>query len=310
MDDEIELQALAWHDQLREHPSDATRQAFEAWRTADPRHAEAFAQQGRLTTEILGGGWRGVMPQPRTKLRARWFVYSVAGIAATAVALILLIPHGRPIVTPTVTIATAMPALTQARRLADGSLVILAAGAEVVSDGGDTRAARLVHGAARFIVLHDPAHPYRVTADGTTITARGTVFDVALTPNGARVALIEGRIDVTRAASLPAGPARVVVLRPGQSLDAGAGEPASSAGATAPSITWVEVDGMTLGDLLTIAARGNGATIRLADSALARLRVTGRFDMSRPAALAAKLAAALDLRVTRNTDGLVLDRPK
>lgn len=308
MDDEIEQQALAWHDRLQAHPTAATRQAFDAWRAADPRHAEAFAQQDRLTTEIIGGGWRGVMPQARAKPRGQWLGYGLVGIAATAAALILIIPHSHPILPPT-TIA-AMPALTQARRLADGSLIVLAAGAEVAPDPADARAARLVRGAARFIVVHDPAHPYRVTTDGMIITARGTVFDVALTPLGARVALIEGRIDVTRTPRLPSEQARIVVLQRGETLTPGTAQPVASAAAPPPAITLVEVDGMMLGDLLTVAARGNGVTIGLADPALATLRVTGRFDMSRPAALAAKLAAALGLRVTRDASGVVLERVK
>ena len=310
MDDDIEQQALAWHDRLREPPSAATRQAFEVWQAADPRHAEAFAQQGRLAAEIRGGGWRGIMPQPRAQPLGRRLSSGLVVITAAAAAagLILVLPHSRPIGPTPTAVADATPALTKARRLADGSLVILASEAEVASDPGDARAARLVRGAARFIVVHDPAHPYRVTADGTTITARGTVFDVVLTPNGPRVTLIDGRIDVTRPAGLPSRAARTVVLKPGESLSPDAAD-AAEAGSPSP-ITWIEVDGMTLQDLLTIAARGSGATIRLADPTLGGLRVTGRFDVAQSLPLAAKLAAALGLRETQDAGGLVLERSK
>lgn len=307
MDDAIERQALAWHDRLQDYPSAATRRAFEAWCAADPRHAEVFDQQGQLAAEIRAGNWRGVMPQTAVRPGRRWLGYGLAGMVAAAAALILVLPHGANIGVPPTPVVSAMPPLTVARRLADGSLVVLAAGAEIAGDRtGDRRSAQLVRGAARFLIVHDPAHPFRLTAGGLIVTARGTVFDVALTATGARVALVEGRIDVTRVTA-PPDVARVVALQPGEALAPGDERPSAVAAASAP-ITWVEVDGMTLGDLLTIAAHSNGNAISLADPSLAPLRITGRFDLSNPAALAVKLAAALNLRLNRRSNLFELSR--
>lgn len=309
MDDDIELQALAWRDRLEDDRSAATRRAFEAWRAADARHAEAFDQQGQLAVGIRAANWRGVMPQASVRPARRWLGYGLAGMAAAAVALLLVAPHGATIGVPSTLTIAAMPPLTEARRLQDGSLVLLSAGAQIAADrAGDPRAARLVRGAARFLVFHDPAHPFRVTAGERIVTARGTVFDIALTATGARVALIEGRIDVTQAMGAT-DTARVVTLRPGEALSPGAERPVAAVAAPEP-ITWVEVDSMTLGDLLTIAARSNGDAIGLAEPSLARLRITGRFDLSNPVTLAGKLAAALDLRVTRRGSRTELGRSK
>lgn len=302
MDEPVEQQAIIWHDRLRADASAATRAAFDAWQRADPRHAAAFVQQQRLTDLAQSAGWRGVMPAPaRSRGRLPLGLGMAFGAAAAAaVALIVLVPWiSGP--TPQAAVAEATgTAPSLGRRLPDGSLLAATADAVVAALPGDRRAVRLLRGAARFFVRHDPAHPFRVTADGVIVTARGTVFDVALSRQGARVTLLDGRVDV--AAMRIAGPA--VALAPGETLGPGTSRP-EAAVRPAP-LAWLEVDGMRLGDVLTIAARDGGRRIVLADPALANRRVTGRFDLSQPDALANKLAAALDLVVRRRGAEIVL----
>ena len=312
MDDDIELQAFEWRDRLKRDPSDATRGAFDAWRSADLRHAAAFEQQSRLASVAVGSRWRGVMPDKDRARRKSWVSGGIAAGAAVALAatvLVFVAPVGRNAVPPSLVASSSGRDVRHAVRLADGSLVVLAAGGAVMpAEMGSPRSVRLTRGAARFIVVHDPFHPFIVAADGLVITARGTVFDVALSGGSARVGLIEGRVDVVGRDT--GGLQHPVVLRPGEVLAPGAQHaqlvPIEE---SAPPIGWLEIDGMTLGDVVAIASRGNGARIMISDPTLATLQITGRFNMADSRALATKLAAALDLRVIDRGQAIILSRP-
>lgn len=82
-------------------------------------------------------------------------------------------------------------------QLADGSAIRLDTDSRVrvrLSDGA--RRIDMLQGQALFEVAHDAARPFVVSADATTVTALGTVFDVRRTGDDVRVVLVQGRVRV------------------------------------------------------------------------------------------------------------------
>lgn len=62
--------------------------------------------------------------------------------------------------------------------LADGSIIALSGGTELVLDRNNARVAELVSGDAHFTVAHHAAQPFIVTVGEDRLIARGTVFRV------------------------------------------------------------------------------------------------------------------------------------
>ncbi|WP_454884349.1 FecR family protein [Sphingomonas oryzagri] len=80
--------------------------------------------------------------------------------------------------------------------LPDGSRALLDTQTAIrVSFTGSERRIEMLRGRARFAVVHNPARPFIVTAQGVSVTAKGTVFDVDMN-HGVEVHLIKGSVDV------------------------------------------------------------------------------------------------------------------
>jgi transmembrane sensor len=132
-----------------------------------------------------------------------------------------------------------------ARSTAPTSATPLVAGTDL-SPGPevDGRSFVLRAGKARFVVAHDEAHPFRVRAGSLLIEDLGTVFTVAVTPDGAvAVEVQEGSVRVRRgstAIDVATGQRRDFPADAQGSAqaadDAGAGEPAPSGPTTAPTV--------------------------------------------------------------------------
>lgn len=302
--DPIEREASEWFARLRGPDGEAQREAFERWRGADPRHARAFAEYEELWAAY------GTVRRPREARPAPRAQWSWPALAAASVAIVLAIaigvwrfggadpaPVGPPLVAFEATTAKAL-------RLDDGSVVLLAPGATVsVAYSSEAREVRLTGGAARFVVAHDAARPFRVLAGTCSVLATGTIFDVRLAGGDADVALIEGRVEVRT------GQGRPVRLAAGE----GVGADGTRRAAVIPQ-RWtpprVSVEAMPLREVLALANRSTSAPIELAEPAIGDRLVTGTFDLADTRALARKLAAALDLSLDESGGRLVLAGPR
>lgn len=91
--------------------------------------------------------------------------------------------------------------------LPDGSEVLLSENASLrtIPDIG-RRSLRLEQGRAFFRVAKDTTHPFVVEAEGRTITAVGTAFEVVIDKRGLAVTLVEGRVRVQTPVAAPRGP--------------------------------------------------------------------------------------------------------
>ncbi|MEL7044306.1 MAG: FecR domain-containing protein [Pseudomonadota bacterium] len=131
----------------------------------------------------------------------RWAVAAaLAGLTVLAASLlVLLLPQASPpAAVGTYTRYTTATGETRSLELADGSTVSL--GADSVLDttlGERERRLELHRGSALFDVYPDGARPFVVTASGIQATALGTRFDVRNNGGVVRVAVAEGRVEVS-----------------------------------------------------------------------------------------------------------------
>lgn len=296
-----EEEAAAWFARMRGPDAETHRAAFEAWRD-DRANADAYAQ-----AEIDWLAIGALAPADRIIRTAAPARRRFAPAWAVTAALLLAVALGAtwqfqpsatemqradtgPIDTPT--------------RLADGSRVVLMDGARI--ETRFDRAARrviLLSGRARFIVAHDAVRPFSVFAAGSETIALGTVFEVDIRSPHPRVTLIRGSVEVRASKGVSA-----IRLVPGERAEVTESE-ARRLPTMSPPVTETMLDAqdLPLGTIIELANRNGGTPIHLADPALASRRITGRFDIADSAALARKLAAALNLDLRSDSDGAVLD---
>jgi transmembrane sensor len=304
--------ASEWSARMHGPNAEKHRAAFEEW-LRDPRNAAAYAryEDDWNVTRDLAHGDVPKLEKPRSAAHSvplRW--------AAAAAAALALVCAWYLQATPRATDLANTEAAASTLRLADGSTVVLMDGAQI--EPGFTASERRVtleRGRARFTVAHDARRPFIVRAGNSQTTALGTVFEIDLRGSHPRVHLIEGAIDVRSSSG-----SEPVRLAPGQSAEVEAGKArrialpsraraeqdrANSEHATAT--TMIEADGLPLRAVIDAANRINRDPIRLADPALGTLAVSGRFELADSAALARKLAAALDLDLASTGEAHILN---
>jgi transmembrane sensor len=183
--------------------------------------------------------------------------------------------------------------------LEDGSLVQLNTATRlVVAFAPRARRVRLDSGEARFTVAHDAARPFIVTTPQASVRAVGTVFNVQTAPSGTSVAVLQGHVEVathdsgsSAPESAAGNPVRAAVAASPRELDLFVGQRAAVSPAgritfgAGPSLERVRAwtDGRlvfrneTLADLVAEFNRYHTHPLRIADPALAGVRVSGTF---------------------------------
>jgi transmembrane sensor len=312
-DERLRAEAAAWIARMQRADADTARPELDVWLAADPRHRRVYERMSARFGEAALLRHSAVYGQSRDRPRRSAIRYGAGLAALAAAASVLLIvrsPVDAPVPAGDHTAAARSPAApamvrfetgpsgAKAVHLADGSFVTLDRGSLLeVMLGRDRRDLVLRRGRARFDVAHE-ARPFVVTAGGDTVTARGTIFDVAMEKGGkVRVALLRGAVDVTSPGTRPRR------LAPGQQIALARGGIAPAAAITPgdPAMTWadglVDYDAIPLGQLIKRANRYAARPIVLGDPALACIRASGRFRVDDPDRLQANLARLFDLTV-------------
>jgi len=323
--DTIDAHAAEWFARMHGPGRDKAQLAFERWRAADPAHREAYAAAERQwqTTAGLAGTEMGRARQLPERRPPVWRSPAARpAFALAAIALVLLAGFWflqAPGVMPSKTLVAANASKAtrigeiRTFRLGDGTTVTLDTDSAIdVRMSGGARVVMLTQGRARFDVAHDASRPFQVEAGGRTVIARGTLFDVGFEPEGVRVTLFRGAVDV-RGLAPGGGTAAVTRLAPGECFTDVPTRP-RVAKVGSGDRQWVsgmlDFDAVPLGEVLQQTNRYSAQKIRLGDPALASRRVTGAFRPVPAEQLAASLAAAFSLRVGRGADGdFVLENP-
>lgn len=326
--DEQALDAAAgWHARLGSGlASDRERRDFDAWIDAAPAHRMAWTQTQDAWALVGDLADHPALAQARRDARRpaprrAWIPIAIAASLAAAVGLGVvwrtlaptsLAPAERAQVAAA-NYTTPVGRVSQVA-LADGTVVVLDAdSAMTAAFDGKVRRVTLSRGRAQFQVAHDAAHPFVVTAQGRSVTALGTVFDVDLEPSAVTVTLLQGKVAVRELTARQ--DARQAVLAPGERLVAsGDGAWTRRTVDTTQSARWLKgdlvFDESELGAVAAELNRYSSRKLVLADAALARTPVSGVFRAGDPDALAAGLEASGVARVARRSpDQIVLAKP-
>jgi transmembrane sensor len=319
-DDALAREAAHWFARMRGPDADASRAEFEAWLAQGAEHraayndaAEVFAL-GKLLAEP-GEPAPAPPPHPQPQRRRR----TKAMALAASVALVAGVggwvawhpnrsaPSGQEAVAVTSDHRRISTVAGERRvvRLADGSTVHLGEGTIIDIDiAARQRDLRLLQGRARFEVAHEP-RPFIVLAGGGSVTARGTIFEVALVrPGKVDVRLLQGAVDVALPRVASARP-EVRKLAAGEGLSFAA-QPASPEATTTTGPTGAtptplaaarEFEATPVAELVALANRDARRPIRLADASLAGQRVSGRFRIDDTELLAVRLGALFDREI-------------
>ncbi len=197
-------------------------------------------------------------------------------------------------------------------RLADGSRLRLDTDSEVrVRLSGQKRAIELIKGQALFEVAPDPGRPFVVAADGATVRALGTRFDVRRLADGVKVTLIEGKIEVRSAKT--EGP-QVWSLQPGQQIVTGKAAKPPSAVDLEAATSWASgrlvFRDQPLSAAIAEVNRYSPQKIALESDRFASMTVNGVFDSGDTEAFVSALTALHPLVRTQGASGEIILRER
>lgn len=307
-----ELEAAAWHARLGEpRVSTQTIEDFFAWRSK-PENADAYRRVEAAWTE---SGRLAASPQIQAALdaalssgpehkRARSLPPSLLALAAGLVIVALF--YGSWVWQGARSGFETGVGEQRLVQLADGSSVQLDTDTRLqvrFSDG--QRLVDLERGQALFTVVHDASRPFIVQADGTSVTAVGTVFDVRRDALGVRVTLVSGAVDVARQGQ--GAPARLAAGQQTSVTDKGvatrAVDVAAAVGWTEGRIVFVDTP---LNQAVAEVNRYLTRPVALAPGADGTVAVNGVFKAGDRDAFVSAASGALGLRATTRDDGSVL----
>lgn len=313
-------EAESWFVRLLEADCPATaRAAFEQWRAASQTHADAYAEVEQLWTlsheaiagdPLLAAAGRGALRQPAVRSGRRWLAPALA-LAALLVLAVLVLPrwvarHAAPA-------GTEYATLTGQQRtvdLRDGSSMVLDTDSDVVvSYGDDVRRVDLRRGRAQFHVHGDKQWPFVVHANGGTVTAVGTMFQVRLDGDRTEVTLLEGRLAV---ATLTDHQARHASLVAKQQLEfarsglIGPVQPADMVSAEGWTQGKLFVHDWRLPALLAEMNRYSATRLEIGDPALRDVRISGVFRTGDQQTLLQVLQQGWSIQSTQTSSGRVV----
>lgn len=223
----VKDQAEAWLAYLYSGTAtDAGRRRFSHWLRESPAHAAAYAgaeqlwrdlglaadatdtigdavgrgygtaRGGRAATPFARPGTQAASAAPRRRLRAA-FASAATLLLAVAVGWFLFYD-------PETTRYTTAVGEIETVTLADGSQVTLSGASAIVAHITEqARRVELTEGRAYFDVAADEQRDFRVRAAATEIRVVGTAFDVNKSPDGVRVSVTQGRVEIADAALTP-----------------------------------------------------------------------------------------------------------
>lgn len=305
----LRQQAARW---AARRPDADTREAadFEAWKSADSAHADAFNEVWSTSQDPALAEAMRLSEQRRTirRGRARPIAALAGGLLAAALAIAVAWPQLQLMTVAPIPLETA-PGQHREVTLADGTRVTLDGATRLeVRLGSRRRQVELVRGEAFFDVAHDAARPFTVRSDTGSARVLGTAFDLERADGRLELSVHRGRVRLApsglihRTADLTVGQrafakeGRLSAIKP---FDPLADDWRSG---------WLETDGLTLERLVERLNRASTTPIAIADPVLARQRVAGRFRLDEPKALVENLALMHGFKVSQTSDGLVLSR--
>jgi transmembrane sensor len=332
----IEDAAIAWLAERDDGFSAARGREYEQWLRADPRHAAAVARleqtlgllhelpdfRAELNTTFDRAA--PIVPFPPTAetspapVHRRWpRLATRCGIAA-ALALAGL-TGWRALLPPAESYYTTTVSGYERARLPDGSTVELnSASALRVQFTAAQRHVNLEAGEAHFAVAHDTARPFVVSANGVSVRAVGTAFNVRLAPDGAvDVIVTEGKVRVAQAGAKAATSADAQLVVAGERLVLPKQVPAPAPEKVTPAairsaLAWqgrlVEFADAPLVEVVARFNARNRVQLVLADAELGHRRIGGTFPLDEAEAFVRLLERDGEIVAERRDESEILLR--
>ncbi|HEX7855885.1 MAG TPA: FecR domain-containing protein [Sphingobium sp.] len=318
--DSRDSEAALWCARMTGGDAVQYQSTFENWLRADPRNLEAYNSMAEI--HLLGRKLKAVGPEQAKPNRTSARYLGLLLACALLLALLLLLARAatqNPAHTPAGQTQMAQAGRSsqllistsesKAEVLPDGSRILLDANSRVkLAFTSDRRRLVLERGGARFEVAHEP-RPFTVSAGGGSVTARGTIFHVALrVDRKVEVNLIRGRVDVDLPHTRMVEAAEPRHMEAGDRLSFSAAPPAPEAPPPAAGRSELSLTPGTLGALVadSNASARDGSRITLADPDLGRLPISGSFQVHDPETIAQRLAVIFDLVIERPRPGVIL----
>jgi transmembrane sensor len=313
----IKAQAAAWLERRdRADWSERDQAELDSWLAESTenylfyhRVESAWARSQRLIVlrnpqqKTVTGDTRGWL---RRALAATAAVFAVLAVLGAGTALLRLSPEKHTFVTPV--------GGHQIVALKDGSTIELNTDTVVRTNiGVDHRMASIEKGEAYFKIAHDAGHPFIVAANNSKITVLGTKFSVRNESNRVEVKLVDGRVWFT--SDNGEAPAKSALMTPGDIAVATAGT--LSVSKRAPAVLADELGwrrGLlifhhtSLADAAGEYNRYNSQKILIADSAAARMTVSGSLPANDTREFLVIAKKFFGLRVQTYGDEVVISR--
>lgn len=287
------------------------RWAREAWLAEDAQHARAYEETQRLwdrTGKLRNDARLQALKAADLAALQRPHWFSAGWVLAAAVLTLVL---GSAYLA--VRFMASPPAATYATALGERRTEILADGTQVVLNTDTAieakytrgrRSVELQRGEARFEVMHDAARPFVVSAGVDTVTALGTRFQVRRDTDATVVTLLKGRVEVAQ------GKQRRI-LQPNEQarLSANTGiivQTVDPAQVNGWLDGWLRFRNAPLGQVVAEANRYSPRKLRLGDSTLAGLELSGNFHTGDSASIASAIEQILPVRVDNRGAEIVL----
>lgn len=287
--------AARWYAELQDAEVDpALWQRFLIWER-DPGNATAFRQIEAALSTLDRTHYAAPATQPRPD-HIRWPL--LAGLAAilllAAIGAITLLGSNTPQVHTDI-YATRIGE-QETVTLPDGSTALLNTASRIeVTYSTEARHIRLTEGQALFKVMEGEV-PFIVEAGGWDTTALGTTFEVYLPPEGVRVTLIEGSVNVMQdgAGDILAPGDQLTVT--GDTLTKSRIDPTRALSWKSGMITFTDV---TLAEAAAEMNRYSETKLRV-DAQVANERLSGVFRAGDQEGFAAALEAFLPIEAERS----------
>mgnify|MGYP003645280153 FL=1 len=303
--------ATSWIARFRSDDiSEQDHRDFALWLAADASHRQAMDLMLELWDDL--GSVRPLpfeepLPATGNGSRRQWLA-GAAALAAGLILAVIVLPLGND------EVHSQEFQTAQGERatftLDDQSRITLNTGSRVEVEFSDSlRQVALLRGEVYFDVEPDAERPFQVETGTATVTAVGTAFNIYRREDASDITVTEGIVRVTERARAGRSP-RSAMLEANEQLQAserglGNSRPVDPAPLTAWQRGEMIADEMPLLELSRELARYTDTRIVIRDLDVARLTVSGVFNLDHPDSVLQAVERSLQLQVVRLDDSTV-----
>jgi transmembrane sensor len=299
-------QAAEWFVRMRDcTPSVEEQRAFERWLNADPLNRKEYQAVKAIWLEL--DGLKGAVSTPDSDNPSRLPDTRLRRSLAVAASIVLLIVAGLAILRHTPGRYETAKGVQRTLQLADASVVRLNTDSLLqVELTDELRTLHLLRGEAYFDVAHDPTRPFVVITAGGSSRAIGTRFNVYQHASMVQVSVVEGRVEIT------AGNGDRRLLNAQQVVTYG-----TDGGAFSPvehqnghDLDWLDdriyFEATPLINVVAQLNRYLETPLRITDSRLNELKLSGTFRITNLESLPKLLPRLLPVALENTGDSLLL----